>query len=119
MSDILRLPSLKVISVKCKDKFYINAETIKKPSLCPCCSAISPRLQIQAHKRQIFHDLRIHGKMVGILVDRKRYLCVECGKTFMEPLPDLDEKRSLGFIVKSKRWEKIRFIQSRRNAFRE
>jgi transposase-like protein len=33
--------------------------------------------------------------MVGIQVDRKRYLCVECGKTFMEPLPDLDEKRSV------------------------
>jgi transposase len=95
MSDILRLPSLKVISVKCKSKYYINAETVKKPSLCPCCGAISPRLRIQAHKRQIFHDLRIHGKMVGILVDRKRYLCVECGKTFMEPLPDLDEKRSV------------------------
>jgi transposase len=35
-----------------------------------------------------------HGKRVVILVDHQRWRCVSCGRTFYEPLPDVDEKRN-------------------------
>ena len=38
-------------------------------------------------------DIPMHGKRTGIVVIRKRYRCRECGKTFLEPLADMDEKR--------------------------
>lgn len=35
----------------------------------------------------------MHGKRVGIELTRKRYKCKNCLKTFLEILPDMDEKR--------------------------
>ena len=34
-------------------------------------------------------------KRVGIFVKRQRYKCNECGATFFESLPDIDEGRSV------------------------
>ncbi len=84
-----------MISYKCKDKYCINAETAKIPELCPHCGASCPGVIGHGHKPQIFHDLPIHGKIVGILIDRKRYRCRECKKTFLEPLPDIDPRRNV------------------------
>jgi hypothetical protein len=38
-------------------------------------------------------DLPMHGKRVGIQVVRQRYKCRECGQTFYELLPSMDDKR--------------------------
>lgn len=38
-----------------------------------------------------FRDLPMHGKRVGILVERHRYRCRGCGRTFADPLPGFDD----------------------------
>lgn len=37
-------------------------------------------------------DTPSHGKKVIITIDRKRYRCRGCGKTFAEPIADIDDK---------------------------
>jgi transposase len=95
MSDLLNIPLLRVLNYKCTDKYYINAEATGKPKLCPHCGIIAPAVIGHGHKPQIFHDLPIHGMMVGILIDRRRYRCLECNKTFLEPLSGMDTRRNI------------------------
>lgn len=38
-------------------------------------------------------DLPMHGHRVGLYIDTRRYRCRNCGKTFYEALPEIDEKR--------------------------
>ena len=94
--DILNLPYLKALHVKETDTgYYITAEAVARPSLCPHCGALSPQLTGHGRKKQTFQDMLIHGKRVEILVDRRRYICQECGSTFLEQLVDMDEKRNV------------------------
>jgi transposase len=41
---------------------------------------------------QTLHDLPCHGKRVTIGVNRQRYRCVACRKTWFEALPEVDER---------------------------
>jgi transposase len=51
-------------------------------------------------------DTPMHGKRVGICVRRQRFRCRDCGDTFQQLLPDMDEKRHM-----TKRL--IRYIEQR------
>ena len=42
----------------------------------------------------LFLDLPIHGKQVALRVVRQRYRCRACGRTFLEPLADMDERHA-------------------------
>jgi transposase len=51
----------------------------------------------------LFIDLPVHGKQVAIGVVRQRYRCTACGRTFLEPVPAMDEghaatKRLVGYV---------------------
>ena len=37
----------------------------------------------------------MHGKRVGLYIHARRFKCRDCGKTFMESLPDVDGKRRM------------------------
>ncbi|MFC4766861.1 ISL3 family transposase [Effusibacillus consociatus] len=63
------------------------------PSYCPHCGCI-PNLYKHSKKEQLFMDLPMHRKRVGILVLRQRYKCRDCNRTFWELLADMDEKRA-------------------------
>lgn len=90
--DILNLPSFKVIDAKENDDNYeILVETKSPPSLCIHCGFDD--LQRFGVKKQFFYDTPIHGKRVGITVNRQRYRCKNCGTTFVENLWDMDDKR--------------------------
>jgi transposase len=39
-------------------------------------------------------DLPIHGKEVALRVIRQRYCCRACGRTFLEPSADMDERHA-------------------------
>ncbi|GFN32392.1 ISL3 family transposase [Paenibacillus xylaniclasticus] len=92
--DILNLPHLRVIDVKENEYDYgIHAETVLDSELrCPQCGFT------EHHKhgiiKQMFWDIPMHGKRVGIWIKRQRYKCKSCSSTFMEPLPDMDDKRT-------------------------
>jgi transposase len=105
--DMLGLVSLKVLQVKeTATDYHIYAETVVRPSRCPHCQTLNPRLAGHGHKQQIFQDTPIRKKRVSILIDRRRYLCRECGRTFLERLAEMDDRHNI-----SKRLR--RYIQAR------
>lgn len=91
--NILNLQSFDVLDVKHNEQgdYRIMVETLSPPSSCPQCGFSN----VYKHgvKKQLFMDLAMHGKRVGIVVERQRYICRECSSTFFEPLSDMDEKR--------------------------
>ena len=46
-------------------------------------------------RKQLFLDLPMHGKHVGIHVERQRYRCTQCSHTMLQSLPHMDEKRQM------------------------
>jgi transposase len=90
--NFLNLPSWEIVSSKETDDDYeITARPIHSLTACLFCG--SSTLLRHGTDRQVIHDVPSHGKRVVILVDHQRWRCVNCGRTFYEPLPDVDEKR--------------------------
>lgn len=90
--NFLNLPSWEIASTKETDDDYeITARPIHSLTACPFCG----KAQLLRHgtDAQEIHDVPSHGKRVTIFIDHQRWRCVSCGRTFFEPLPDVDEKR--------------------------
>ncbi len=62
-------------------------------SLSPCPDCGNDNLHLFGTRCQMFMGWPRQGKRVGIWVQRQRYRCKTCGRTFLEYLPDMDEKR--------------------------
>jgi transposase len=91
--NILNLPNLKVVEVKEDLQNYrIVAEMAVTPTCCLHC--FSFLIVGYGKKNQLYMDLPMHGKRVGVEVIRKRFLCRKCERTFLEILPDMDDKRA-------------------------
>jgi transposase len=89
--DFLNLPPWQVIGYsESEDHYGIQARSCCPRLPCPACGSI------QAFKHgvdaQTLHDLPCHGKRVAIGVNRQRYRCVACRKTWFEALPEVDER---------------------------
>jgi len=94
MTDILNLPNWKVISTEENaSSFYITAEIEGEPRACPHCGVLHPKLQQFGKREQEVPDLPIRFKQTIIRAVTQRYRCLECGRTFYESLPQVDEKR--------------------------
>lgn len=92
--NILNLPGWEVIAVAEGDHDYtVIAQYTPQPGACPRCGVTPPTLYRFGTRENTFHDLPSHGRRVGILVRRQRYKCRNCGGTFLEPLPDMDDRR--------------------------
>lgn len=65
------------------------------PDVCPRCGVENPRVYKHDQQEQTFMDTPMHGKRVGVQVIRQRYRCLECGKTFQQLLPEMDERRNM------------------------
>ena len=91
--DTFHLPGWEVLRVE--EGEYAYRVTVKLSSLspfCPTCGAVSHRY---GSRHQGYADRPIHGKRVSLLLDRQRYRCTSCGKSFVEALPEIDEVRSI------------------------
>ncbi|MDN6166101.1 MAG: ISL3 family transposase [Tetragenococcus koreensis] len=95
-NNILNLPDLKVMDMEeFDDDYRFLVETTALPPLyCPKCGTVA-NLYKHGKKQQLFFDLPMHAKRVGIYVKRQRYKCRECDETFFENLPDMDVSRSV------------------------
>lgn len=92
MNSLLNLKSFHVISKKeHENHLEINVENRLKPQACPHCGY--PQLYSHDKTEQVFFDTPMQGKPVILKKMRMRYKCRSCGKTFREPLPDIDDKR--------------------------
>src|SRR5699024_2813399 len=96
LMDMLNLPYLKVKDMKeLEDDYrFLVESTAPPPSHCPKFGTVT-NLYKHGKKEQLFFDLPMHAKRVGIYVNRQRYKCRECNETFFENLPDMDVNRSV------------------------
>jgi transposase len=92
MTNILNLPSFAVLEIKEDGRAYdITVESTIPVTACQACQ--SPNIIGHGVFQQLFMDAPHHGLRTGVTVVRKRFRCKSCGKTFMESLPDMDDKR--------------------------
>lgn len=93
---MLNLKNFKIIDIReSEDDYRFLVEVASPPpSYCPKCGTVAS-LYKHGKKQQLFFDLPMHAKRVGIFVKRQRYKCRECNETFFEYLPDMDANRSV------------------------
>lgn len=93
---MLNLLNLKVEDMKefQDDYRFLVKSTATPPSHCPKCGSVS-NLYKHGKREQLFYDLPMHAKRVGLIINRQRYRCLECKETFFENLPDMDVSRSV------------------------
>lgn len=88
--NFLNIPSLTVLSVgESEHDYHVGVEAARPPAACTSCH--SADIVGFGKRAQLYNDLPIHGKRVGITVQRRRYKCKACGVTFYEPLAAIHE----------------------------
>ncbi len=89
--DSFHLPGWEVLRIEEGEYVYRVMMKLSSPSpFCPSCGEPSYR---HGSRIQAYTDRPMHGKRVSLLVDRQRYRCTGCGKTFVETLPEIDPVR--------------------------
>jgi len=91
--NILNIQGYNIVDQKQTDIDYLFQVEVTPPLKCHIEGCNGTVLNRYGMKPQLYRDLPMHGKRVGIEVFRKRYQCKTCGKTFFENLPGMDEKR--------------------------
>lgn len=96
LTNMINLPNFKILDMKESEHDYrfLVESTALYPSHCSKCGTVA-NLHKHGRKQQLFFDLPMHAKRVGIYVKRQRYKCRECNETFFENLPDMDANRSV------------------------
>lgn len=95
MVNILNLPDWEVLDMKETDHDYlIVARYTGEPEECKHCLGPADHLYRHGLMEHRYMDLPMHGKRVGLKVQRQRYRCRRCSRTFLQYLPDMDERRS-------------------------
>lgn len=91
-ANILNLPCYKVLGIQENEHdYHIDVEAINQPTSCLHCQ--SSNLVGFGRREQMVKDLPMHARRVGLYIDTRRFRCRNCGKTFYEALPEIDEKR--------------------------
>lgn len=94
MTSILNLRHIRPIRVEEADHdYHIRAESTVETARCPHCQS----QQIIGFGRYeiLIRDLPVHGKRVGIYLQRRRYRCRSCTRTFAESIPEIDDRREM------------------------
>jgi transposase len=93
-ANILNLPEYHVLKVEeTEHDYHVTAEPVAATSACAHCHSGS--LRSWGAREQLFKDLPMHGKRVGIYIDTRRYRCQSCGKTFFATLPAVADNRQM------------------------
>jgi len=90
--NILNLSSYNVLQVEeSEHDYHITAEVKNPPAICP--NGHNRPFVGFGKREEVVMDVPMHGKRVGIYVQRKRYQCKTCESVFYERLPNKDKKR--------------------------
>lgn len=93
--QIFNLPNWTIThSETAEHDYHLYAVYDLSPTVCPHC-LIGTTFQEYGTKEQVFMDWPAHGKRVGIIVKRQKYRCKHCERTFLERLPDMDERHTM------------------------
>lgn len=96
--NFLHLPGWTVTSVKESANDYRVEATCEEGAgfyYCTKCGEMFTKMYRHGSRKQLLMDLPVHGKRVGIELTRKRYRCTKCGVTFLQQLPDVDERSQM------------------------
>lgn len=74
--------------------YRIEATYRLTPTACVHCGVFDRYYRHGVRPQEVM-DTPIHGKRVGIIVQRGRFRCRDCGRTFLQPLPDVDERHNM------------------------
>lgn len=77
------------------DENHVAATYDVAPTDCAKCGLVDAPLYKHGTKVITYVDAPVHGLPTYIDVKRARYRCRECGGTFMQPLPDMDDERRM------------------------
>jgi len=93
--NLLHPLKLNVQSFKEEGHDYHFHVELPEPVVCQACGALEGKLVKFGKEDQSFRDVPIHGKRSTIWVIRRRYRCADCNSTFRQPVPHMDDKRSM------------------------
>lgn len=94
MTNILNLPYFNVVNVSELELDYqVQAEVAKPPTQCAHCN--HSEIVGFGRRDEMIMDIPVLGKRTVIMLNRRRYRCQSCRKTFLEPVPNKDDKRQM------------------------
>lgn len=94
--DFLMLPGFVTTGVRLlPDRVSVEARVTAEPDDCPHCRTSLWPLRPHGTKRQTIADAPVRGKAAEIELARRRYRCMGCGRTSLQPLPGVDERRGM------------------------
>ena len=88
----LRLPEIRMLGEKETDKeFTVVVEYRAAYAACPFCGERTPKVHSVRPQRK--RDRGLWGKPVFLLLNKRRFRCLRCGKVFSEPDPVFGTRR--------------------------
>ena len=96
MANLMYLPDWTVtdFEIDSDGAYRIPASYNVAPEHCVKCGAVG-NLYKHGAKITAYVDAPVHGRQTFIEVRRARYRCRDCGGTFMQDLPDMDDSRRM------------------------
>ena len=95
MPNFLYLPGWEQHDVEeLDDQFVVTAEYQPEPKTCAKCGVVGQLYRHGPVTRE-YRDEPSHGLPVTIKATRYRYKCRACTSTFLQPLPDMEEKHRM------------------------
>ena len=83
----LTLPGYRILRYESKQEMRVYLEVLQAPPACPCCAGQGLRSKGR-YQRQVRH-LDCFGRPSQLVIACRRYRCVGCAKTFVQPLPGI------------------------------
>jgi transposase len=96
--DLLNLTGWRTLTYKETehDVVILAAPTTEPTQTCASCGAAPSKFQKWGMTALSYlHDLQVRNKRTRIYFQRQRYLCSGCGKTLLQPLAGVDERRMI------------------------
>lgn len=92
--QLLNLPHWRTLACDESDpnNYKLTVEYTAAPLSCPNCGSCEKFVKV-GRLPQVYMDLPAHGRRVGLHLQRQRYRCEDCKITFVQPIPDFDDKR--------------------------
>jgi transposase len=71
------------------EEYVVRIQFNRASTRCQHCGSVAEHIRF-GRRKQRYRDLPKRGKPVSMVVHRQRCRCRDCGKIFLEALPDID-----------------------------
>jgi len=83
----LALPGYRILRYESNTVMRVYLEAQERPGACPCCGG--GRLHSKGRYQRRVRHLDCFGRPSQLFIDCRRYRCVSCTKSFVQPLPGI------------------------------